>query len=251
MESVQGLVANMNVNVLKEPKGFMKVLQFLFTICAFATTTSFSSSFKFIVECTADDVSSISGDIEYNFQLDHLRAEQKVCGNMQKLSMRGDVSGDAEFFVFVGVISWLIVIAAIVLYTVFHPIYSSNPNMPLVDCAVHLLLAFLWLAASAAWSSGVTTLKTATSFDVLKNENLQICGVDGLKCRSQYEPSFGKLDISIILGFLNMFLFASNIWFLYKETAHFQARKQQQQNQQQFMPPPQQEVPPQQLPQQY
>ena len=56
-----------------------------------------------------------------------------------------------------------------------------------------------------------------------------------------------------ILGFLNLFLFASNIWFLYKETSFFQNMKQQQaQQQQQFMPPaPAGQVPAQQLPQQY
>ena len=65
--------------------------------------------------------------------------------------------------------------------------------------------------------------------------------------------SFYEACFQQILGFLNLFLFASNIWFLYKETSFFQALKQQQQQQQQqFMPPPQGgDIPPQQLPQQY
>ena len=57
---------------------------------------------------------------------------------------------------------------------------------------------------------------------------------------------------SQILGFLNVFLFACNVWFVYKETEHFKLRQQQQlQQQQPYVASQQQDIPPQQLPQQY
>ena len=57
--------------------------------------------------------------------------KQEICGSEQSVSIFGDVSSDAEFFVAIGVIAWLFVIGAIILYTVFSPMYSSNPLLPI------------------------------------------------------------------------------------------------------------------------
>ena len=57
---------------------------------------------------------------------------QDVCGAQQKIIFLGDVSSDAQFFVAIGVLSWLYVIATLVLYTVFSPMYSANPLIPVV-----------------------------------------------------------------------------------------------------------------------
>ncbi|XP_018025298.1 synaptophysin [Hyalella azteca] len=243
------LVANMNWQVVKEPRGFMKILQFLFTICAFATTTSYAASFSFVVKCSGLTDSMITGVVQYDFRLDHLHMRQKVCGVEQNILVSGDASSDAQFFVAVGVLAWLYVIAALILYTIFSPMYAANPLLPVIDCGMHALFAVLYLASSSAWANSLSMLKHATSFDTLVMENPHLCPED--KCFSHSSPAYGKLDVSIILGFLNLFLFASNIWFLYKETSFFQAMKQQQQQQQDFAGGQQPGVPPQTLPQQY
>ncbi|KAF2349636.1 Marvel domain [Trinorchestia longiramus] len=250
MDGGQQLVANMNWQVVKEPRGFMKILQFLFTICAFATTTSFSDTYSFIVKCSDESKSIITGTIQYDFRLDHLQLRQPVCGIEQNIIFRGDASSDAQFFVAVGVLALLYVLAALVMYTIFSPMYSANPLLPVLDCGMHALFAVLYLACSSAWANSLSTLKVATSFDTLAIENPHICEPD--KCLPKDSPAYGKLDVSVILGFLNLFLFASNIWFLYKETSFFQAMKQQQQQQQGFSGTQQQQQQPQQeLPQQY
>ena len=41
------------------------------------------------------------------------------------------------------------------------------------------------------------------------------------ECSSSGNTGFSKANSSVLIGFLNVFLWASNIWFLYKETAWY------------------------------
>merc|ERR1712008_203523 len=47
-------------------------------------------------------------------------------------------------------------------------------------------------------------------------------------CTVDFTGNFNKANISIIVGFLNFFLWASNLWFLYKETSWFSGSGSQQ-----------------------
>ena len=84
----------LDTNVLKEPRGFLRVLQFVcfsnvwiviskiyiiifslvipqvFAICAFATTTNFGSYFSFLVKCKNETLGSTTfkQSIEYPFR---------------------------------------------------------------------------------------------------------------------------------------------------------------------------------------
>lgn len=78
------------------------------------------------------------------------------------------------------------------------------------------ILAIFWLAGSAAWSNGAGALKTLTD-----PENLASICV-GCKVTT---TSFSRLNTSLLLGYLNFFLWGSDLWFLYKETIWFQARQ--------------------------
>ncbi|XP_045606733.1 synaptophysin isoform X2 [Procambarus clarkii] len=216
---LQGILTTINTRILKEPRGFMKVLQFIFGICAFATTTSFSTSFSFGVKCPGE-IYNITENIAYPFQLDSVKPLVKICeGNEEQLQISGDFSSDAQFFVAVGVLAFLYTIGALALYCAFTSIYENNEFVPVADCGAHVLFAILWLAASSAWANNLSNLKYATHLENIFDENPEICKVYG--CLSRKEASFSKLVISVILGFLNVFLWASNIWFLYKETRYF------------------------------
>jgi len=76
------------------------------------------------------------------------------------------------------------------------------------------LLAF----SSAAWASGLNSLKYTTD-PVNIVQYLDICKVN--HCVSYFAANFADLNISIIIGFLNFFLWTVNLWFLYKETSWF------------------------------
>lgn len=83
------------------------------------------------------------------------------------------------------------------------------------------ILAIFWLAGSIAWSNGASALKTVTDAVAIQ-----------AKCRgspklSVFTSSFSRLNISLLFGYLNFFLWASDLWFLYKETHWFKERQQQ------------------------
>lgn len=86
------------------------------------------------------------------------------------------------------------------------------------DFILTAILAVFWLAGAAAWSNGASGLKTVT--DAVKIQSQ--CGGRVLVLIS----SFSRLNISLLFGYLNFFLWASDLWFLYKETHWFKERQQ-------------------------
>jgi len=153
----------------------------------------------------------------------------------------GDFSSDAQFFVFTGVIAWLGATACLVIYVFFSQRYlDDDKKAPLIDFCFTVIVAVFWLSASAAWANGVVSLKNATSESWLLTSPMSPCKqTDGkfaagiTACNHTSDGSFGGANASIMLGFLNFFLWTSNLWFIYKETKWFA-------NQSQSSNPPQQ-----------
>jgi len=224
----------LNLDAVKEPKGFMKVLQFLFAILAFATTTSFSTSFSFHVNVTGcnDTISvtqtksvMVKQDVSYPFRLDSVFQTVQLCDNpasTTEFHYQTNTSSDAEFFVAIGVVCMFYAAAALAVYSFWGEKYSESRTLPTVDFILHGVLALLWLAAASAWADGTGTLKDGCNPNVWLS---QVCAdVPNSSCVFQPDDSsghFGGLHISLLFGFLNMFLWASNMWFLYKETPFF------------------------------
>lgn len=80
------------------------------------------------------------------------------------------------------------------------------------------ILAAFWFAAAVAWSNGASGLKTVTDSEELKRN---------CPAYSIWTSSFAGLNISLLIGYLNFFLWGSDLWFLYKETHWFKERQQQ------------------------
>ncbi|KAA8593649.1 hypothetical protein FQN60_009765, partial [Etheostoma spectabile] len=62
-----------------------------------------------------------------------------------------------------------------------------------------------------AWGKGLTDVKWATNPDHLAESCKEFC-------KPGEFPSMGRLNASVIFGFLNLILWAGNCWFIYKET---------------------------------
>lgn len=205
----------------------MRVLQFVFAICAFATTCNYTGQVT-LVACEKNIPISFS----YPFVLVQPEPLNITCKppsgsppapsappQTVNFNLYGDFSSDSQFFVASGVLSFIYCLGIVVVYGMFEEKYQSNSMFPLADFVLTTVLAVLWLSSSAAFANAVSGMKSVTDTSTL----LAMC--KGL-CTKAWAGSFSSLNIAILLGFLNFFLWASDLWFLYKETHWFKMRQE-------------------------
>ncbi|NWU88306.1 SYPL2 protein, partial [Onychorhynchus coronatus] len=113
------------------------------------------------------------------------------------LYLVGDFSAPAEFFVTLGVFSFLYAMAALVLYLRFHSLYSENTKLPFGDFCVTVSFAFFWLVAAAAWGKGLSDVKAATSPRALLGA-MAVCQGPGVVCGTGTAPAMGLANISVV-----------------------------------------------------
>ncbi|CAH1377604.1 hypothetical protein MTP99_019002 [Tenebrio molitor] len=196
-----------NLSAFREPRGVMRVIHFIFSICAFATISGYTGYVLF--KCKNETVKQ---EFEYPFQLYYPNISVSTC----TYSIMGDYSSDAKYFVATGVLAMLYSLAISIVYIKFDNMYKSNNQLPLIDFIITVIFGVLWLSSSAAWANGLSGLKSATEPIVKPDCDCNIT-----------TSNFSTLNISVIFGFLNFFLWAADLWFLYKETTWFQGNQPQ------------------------
>ncbi|RVE72861.1 hypothetical protein OJAV_G00043410 [Oryzias javanicus] len=204
---------SLDLGPLKEPIGFIRLLEWFFAIFAFATTGGFSGTTHFKVKCAGGAPQDVKPVFGYPFRLLANPYIIPSCNGSVKNQtfLQGDYSSSAEFFVCIGVFAFLYCTATLVLYLGFQYMYRQTTRGPIVDLLVTAAFAFLWLVSSSAWGKGLTDVKWATNPENLASQCKAICEP------GEY-PSLGRLNASVIFGFLNLILWAGNCWFIYKET---------------------------------
>ncbi|XP_053310296.1 synaptophysin-like protein 2 [Spea bombifrons] len=207
---------------LEEPLGFIKLLEWLFAIFAFGSCGSYSGETAATVTCkeTETEINLISVPFGYPFRLYRLRYEMPACADIEKrvMHLSGDFSAPAEFFVTMGVFSFLYSMLALVIYLRFHEQYTQIRRVPIVDLCVTGVFAFLWLVAASAWGKGLMDVKLATHPYSLLSP-MPVCQLEKATCSLGTTPYFGLANISVLFGFLNFLIWSGNVWFVYKETA--------------------------------
>ncbi|NXT83265.1 SYPL2 protein, partial [Zapornia atra] len=113
------------------------------------------------------------------------------------LHLVGDFSAPAEFFVTLGVFSFLYSMAALVLYLRFHSLYGENKKVPFADFCVTVCFAFFWLVAAAAWGKGLTDVKAATRPASLIAA-MAVCQGQDVVCNAGTTPAMGLANISVV-----------------------------------------------------
>uniref|UniRef100_A0A8C2XGY6 Synaptophysin b n=1 Tax=Cyclopterus lumpus TaxID=8103 RepID=A0A8C2XGY6_CYCLU len=148
------LVAQGQFTVLKQPLGFIKILQWIFAIFAFSTCGSYSGMFKMSVECKNRTESDLSIEVkfEYPFRLHQVYFDATTCkgGSAERLFLVGDYSSSAEFFVTIAVFSFLYSMAALAVYCFILEKYRENlnsltPNTSLAPQAFGFINLILWI----------------------------------------------------------------------------------------------------------
>ncbi|XP_072705122.1 synaptophysin-like isoform X2 [Ciconia boyciana] len=221
MEVLNQLVAGAQFRVIKEPLGFLKLLEWLFSIFAFATCGGYAGSFRLSVQCPSPNRSAPAVPVSfgYPFRLHRVYFEAPSCGGgpPERVFLVGDYSSAAQFFVAVGVGSFLYAPAALGGYLCRPHGGRPGGRAARLDLGLTALLAFLWLVSSCAWAAALADVKAATApAGVLAQ--VGGCQRPGVRCRAQGGPRTSGLNTSVVFGFLNLVLWTGNIWFVFKET---------------------------------
>ncbi|XP_066426580.1 synaptophysin-like isoform X2 [Molothrus aeneus] len=220
MEVLNQLVAGGQFRVVKEPLGFLKLLEWLFSIFAFATCGGFSGSLRLSIECAPPNRSApITVAFGYPFRLHQVYFEAPSCGAgpPERVFLVGDHSSAAQFFVTVGVGSFLYAPAALGGYLFAPQAYRAGGRGPRIDLGVTAALAFLWLVSSCAWAAALAEVKAATSPSGVLAQ-VGGCQRPGARCQALGAPRTSGLNTSVVFGFLNLVLWTGNLWFVFKET---------------------------------
>ncbi|XP_004545332.3 synaptoporin isoform X1 [Maylandia zebra] len=221
MDTANQLVSAGTFQVLKLPLGFIRVLEWLFSIFAFATCGGYTGQLQVSVDCMekASSNLSIGIDFGYPFRLYQVSFEAPMCEAMrrERVFLTGDYSSSAEFFVTIAVFAFLYSLTAAIIYIFFLNKYHENSRAPLIDFVVTVVFSFLWLVSSSAWAKALSDVKVATDPDEVQLL-ISACKDQTNKCGSLHGPRWSGLNTSVVFGFLNFVLWAGNIWFVFKET---------------------------------
>ncbi|XP_070311857.1 synaptoporin isoform X3 [Odocoileus virginianus] len=201
MDPVSQLASAGTFRALKEPLAFLRALELLFAIFAFATCGGYSGGLRLSVDCANKTESDLSIDVAfaYPFRLHQVTFEVPTCEGKerQKVSLIGDSSSSAEFFVTVAVFAFLYSLAATVVYIFFQNKYRENNRGPLIDFIVTVVFSFLWLVGSSAWAKGLSDVKVATDpKEVLLL--MSACKQPSNKCTAVHSPVMSSLNTSVI-----------------------------------------------------
>jgi len=221
---------SLSLEVMKEPRGALRVLQWLTALLAFSTAAHYNTLLTVTFECNEGSPSPtppapINVSLTYPFRLSSIPPVEfdQPCGltstnQLNILAFPGNFASDAEFFVFTGVVSWLFCFASIFLYVYYNALYmDEEKSYPKIDFVISAILGMFWLAGSAAWANGLNGIKSVCS--ILPKVST-LCLQELVTCSSSCSQ-FSEGNISVLLGFLNCFLWSANLWFLYKETKWF------------------------------
>lgn len=211
----------LNLSPLKEPLGFVKVVEWLTAIFAFGSCGGFSGTNVVSLFCGDGKNETLNANFHYPFRLSQVPlvpSNTSLCNHSVSATyLVGDSASAAEFFVGTGVVCFLYSMAALLVYLGYMHVYKDSDFGPIFDFLLTSILVFLWLVCSSAWAKGLQNVKNATGSSGISN-TLGLCKGNNVTCTVTEFANLRSLNFSVVFGFLNMFVWAGNAWFVYKET---------------------------------
>lgn len=209
----------MNLAPLKEPLGFIRLGEWLMAIFAFGSCGGYSGKNIVSLFCGDGRNETLNATFSYPFRLSHVPLVEgniTLCNrSVPTTHLMGDSASSAEFFVGVAIICFLYSMVSLLVYLGYMHVYKDSDFGPMFDFAVTAALAFLWLVCSSAWAKGLQNVKDATGTTGI-NPTLALC--KEVICEVTEFANMRTLNVSVVFGFLNMFVWAGNAWCVYKET---------------------------------
>uniref|UniRef100_A0A8C9ESZ3 Synaptophysin like 1 n=1 Tax=Pavo cristatus TaxID=9049 RepID=A0A8C9ESZ3_PAVCR len=206
--------------LLLEPLGFIKVLEWIFSIFVFSTCGGFHGETTLLVSCKGVVNKTVTAVFAYPFRLNTVRfsaPDSNRCdGTWTDIYLVGNFSSSAQFFVTLAALAFLYCIAALVVYIGYKHVYQHNSKFPLTDLAVTIVTTFLWLVSTSAWAKALADIKISTGAGIIPL--IDSCKAPETTCHFGSVTSMRSLNVSVVFGLLNMILWGGNIWFVYKDT---------------------------------
>lgn len=250
---------HINIRVLiKEPRGFIRILQVLFSVLAWSTTAGFTTTSSLHIDCPEMTPFTVDYKIAYPFDLRQTEVSApKNCTDDVDVVQEVfpiDFSCTSMLYVLVCFISLVYALGAAAYYSILTAKYETDPLAPMVDLCLTILVTVFWVVINCTWALNVSDLKHYTHPHYFK-EWLDVCQDSEANCQTATPGKWTSLTVSIICGFTCVILWLASTWFIFKETtlhkkqASYQQQgpgstivSQQQQQQQAFQPQGQQQT---------
>uniref|UniRef100_F6Z0R7 Synaptophysin like 1 n=1 Tax=Equus caballus TaxID=9796 RepID=F6Z0R7_HORSE len=192
----------LNLSPLKEPLGFIKVLEWIASIFAFATCGGFKGKTEIQVSCPkTPENRTITAAFGYPFRLNQVAFQAPPGVNVCDVEWRdhvliGDYSSSAQFYVTFAVFVFLYCMAALLLYLGYTSLYRDSRKLTMTDFVITLVATFLWLVSTSAWAKALTDIKIATGPNIVRE--LGPCN-QRVTCHFGSVTSMGSLNVSVLL----------------------------------------------------
>ncbi|KAI1287340.1 Synaptophysin-like protein 1 [Halotydeus destructor] len=229
-----------NLNPIKEPRGFIRLVQILFAILAFVSTWSFDTKSEIVITCNKDGVAvTLPYEVEYPFDRTY-RLDTVTCFSGEKKTYTLDYKASSQFYVTTGCLAMFYAIAAAGLYTFLGHIYENNTMVPLIDLAGSAILTLFWFLGWCVWWANVGNVKDFAR-ELHNTVKADLINSADVYDREKYR--FAQLTISLLFGFGNIILWAASCWFVYKDTHLYKGNDPLSQGVQPPLAVPRQQVP--------
>ncbi|XP_031420818.1 synaptophysin-like protein 1 [Clupea harengus] len=213
----------LNLTPLKEPLGFIKILEWLTAIFAFGSCGSYSGQNVISLFCGGGRNETLNVTFHYPFRLNEVMlvgSNSTLCGRtVQETHLVGDSAFSAEVFVAVAILAFCYCMAALLIYLGYMDSYRNpqGSSWSQTDFILTIVFVALWLVCSSAWAKGLQNVRDATSTAGIQS-TLSVCQAQGVVCQVTERANMRTLSVSVVFGFLNLILWLGNVWFTYKET---------------------------------
>ena len=163
-----------------------------------------------------------------------MKANSSLNGDVETkgLAFKDSFESESKFFVFVGVISFLYVLGAIIAYGWYRKFQEMSLHFKeyftKVDFITTAALTFFWFLAVTLWSAGFAAMRAdiglPTEMPLLLNQIATDAGstYTATCVAPVYDCIMGdtwsKLYASVIFGYVCVFLFGANCWYCFKDT---------------------------------
>ncbi|XP_003384954.2 PREDICTED: synaptophysin-like protein 1 [Amphimedon queenslandica] len=223
-----GQKISINLRILLEPIGFLRIILIFLCLLAFSLTAGFSSSGSTNqARCNTNNL-NISATVTLTFSYPY-RANSFSFTYDPPLNDSAPItcftadqiktfSGSAEYYVFMTTVTFIYGILAVVVYIFFYvPRYDIAKYLSVADLIGTSLLAFFFIFANIAWSAGSFQLENYT-VDLLNSRRTDCIMCQDVDTLPPAAQNFAQPSVSLLFGWVAMLLLIASIWFVYKDT---------------------------------